>query len=497
MRDMTQCIVPAFIRGELVDQPLVEFGGRGGDASFLAPDPMTIVDRLPLRSGGMLADLYTLGFDDILDYLEELGERLRLDRNPLMRAALEASVPFADLTPPLLRSAYESAPDLFRRERVREHAERTIGIDYLEGWVEQPRLDGRTVGVRAFGARTLHIIAGNSPWVACMTIVRCAITRCDAIIKLPSNDPMTGVAIARTMAEMAPDHPITRHLAVAYWKGGHTAFEEKLYDPAHIEKILAWGGFASVKHVTRYIQPGLELISLDPKRSSTIIGPEAFADAATLDEVAARAAADIGMMNQQACSSARVVYVLSGSDAAGIERASRLGAKIYEKMVALPEAISTPAKRFDAELRGNLKALMMDDEYFRVFGKNDGRGAIIVSQEKEPVDWAPKLTDRVANIVPIDTLDEAVREMNSYTQTVGVYPESLKRELRDALALHGAQRIMSLGYAITSTEASPQDGIEPMRRMCRWITDDSCDPAVTPAGFQSVLASAPAAVPAE
>ncbi len=484
---MTDFVVPAYIRGELVEGPLVEFGGRGGDASFLAPDPMTFVDRLPLRSAGMMADLYKLSFEDILDYLEELGEKLRLDRNPLMREALEASVPFSDLTRPLLHSAYESAPDLFRRDRVIEHAQRSIGIDYLEGWVQEPRLDGRTVGIRAFGARTLHIIAGNSPWMACLTIVRCAIARCDAIIKLPSNDPMTGVAIARTMAEMAPDHPITKHLAVAYWKGGHVEIEEKLYDPNNMEKIVAWGGFASVKHVTRYIQPGLELISLDPKRSATVIGREAFESEAALDEVAARAAADIGMMNQNACSSARVVYVLSGSDEDGVERANDLGEKIYEKMLALPEEVSTPVKSFDPEVRAGLKALVMDDEYFKLFGRNDGRGAIIVSQEKEAVEWAPRLSGRVANIVPIDTLDEAIGEMNSYTQTVGVYPDSLKAEIRDALALHGAQRIMSLGYVITSTEASPQDGIEPMRRMVRWITDDTCVAETTPAAWEMVL----------
>lgn len=489
---MSEIIVPAFVRGELVEGPLVEFGGRGGDASFLAPDPLSFVDRLALRSPSMLTDLYTLSFADILDYLEELGENLRLDRNPLMQEALEASVPFSDLTRPLLRSAYETAHELFARDRVIEHAERSVGIDYLEGWVQQPRLDGRTVGIRAFGSRTLHIIAGNSPWMACLTIVRCAIARSDAIIKVPSNDPMTAGAIARTMARMAPDHPITKHLAVAYWKGGHVEVEEKICDPNSIEKIVAWGGFASVRHVTRYIQPGLELISLDPKRSATIIGAEAFASEEAIDEVAARAAADIGMMNQNACSSARVVYVLSGSDEDGVEKCNALGEKIYEKMLQLPEEVSTPVKAFDNEVRAELKALIMDDTYYRLIGRNDGRGAIIVSQESEAVDWAPKLCGRVANLVPIDSIDQAIREMNSYTQTVGVYPDSLKAGIRDALAIQGAQRIMSLGYVITSTEASPQDGIEPLRRMCRWITDDTCVPETTPAAWESVLAGAKA-----
>jgi len=67
---------------------------------------------------------------------------------------------------------------------------------------------------------------------------------------------------------MAPDHPITRHVSVAYWKGGDTAVEEHLYDPRRIEKIIAWGGFAGIKHLTQYLQPGLDLITLDPKHSA-------------------------------------------------------------------------------------------------------------------------------------------------------------------------------------------------------------------------------------
>lgn len=50
----------------------------------------------------------------------------------------------------------------------------------------------------------------------------------------------------------------------------------------------------SVKHATQYIQPGLELMSMDPK-----IGAEVFEDDARLDDVAVRLAADIGANNQE------------------------------------------------------------------------------------------------------------------------------------------------------------------------------------------------------
>src|ERR1700692_2603887 len=56
----------------------------------------------------------------------------------------------------------------------------------------------------------------------------------------------------------------------------------------------------SVKHATQYIQPGLELMSMDPKRSVSFIGAEVFEDDARLDDVAVRLAADIGANNQEA-----------------------------------------------------------------------------------------------------------------------------------------------------------------------------------------------------
>jgi hypothetical protein len=84
--------------------------------------------------------------------------------------------------------------------------------------------------------------------------------------------------------------------------------------------------------------------------------------------------------------------------------------------------------------------------------------------------------NRSSNIVPINESREALRGINSWTQTIGIYPESLKRELRQDLAHYGAQRLVSLGYAAHASQSLPQDGLEPVRRMIKWIVDDSCDP---------------------
>jgi hypothetical protein len=470
--------VPLFLRGQVIVDDLVSFGTRDGGAQFQAPDMAKYVERLPLKSPSGMADLYDVGFDEILDVLEALGDALDFDANTHLQEAYEASLLANVLPAEMMRNSYRVLRPIFSRQHVLEVAETQVGLDYLNGWVPQRLSDGRELRVRAFGSRVLHIPAGNGGLVSAVTILRSVITRCDTIIKAPSNDPLTAIAIARTLADVAPGHPITRHLAVGYWKGGDLAVEEVLYQPRYVEKIIAWGGLASVKHVTRYIQPGLELIALDPKRSATIIGAEAFTDDATMREVARRAAIDIGVANQEGCANARVIYALSGTDDAGLANANKLGEMIYRELIDLPQFISTPPLYPNRDLFEHLETSRMTEDFYRVFGGEQREGAIVVSQFDEPVDYAPMLSGRVANIVPVDGIDQVTKAVNAYTQTIGIYPESLKHQLRDILPLFGAQRLTSLGYACSVAIAMPQDAIEPIRRMCKWIVDEECDPEV-------------------
>lgn len=476
-------VAPAIIRGKVIDTDLMRFGGRNDDMEFLAPDPATIVGRLPLGNPNLMSDLYQLSVDDILDYLEELGKLLEFDRNAHLQAAFALAVKTAPTTPTLLRYGFSRLPGLFARSELEDMVAQ-IGREYLDGWVHTrttPR--GAKRHVRAFGARALHIVAGNSPILSAATMIRNAVARGDAIIKAPSNDPFTGIAVARTMIDFAPDHPITKHISIAYWKGGDEAFEAKLYQPHNIEKMVAWGGFSSIKHVAKYIQPGLELISLDPKRSISIIGPEAFDSDVAMDDVAQRVASDFGGQNQEVCASARVIYVLSGSDEDGIAKTEALASRAYEKLLGLPDYLSTkPKNGINRELMSSLDAASFLDDFYTVVGTQDGEGGVIVSKMPEPVDFAPSLTNRVANFVPVDSIEDILPRIDSYCQTIGIYPEKLTDGIQDRLALAGGQRLVTLGHAAGSLTGfgSPQDGIEPVRRLCKWIFREEADPEVTP-----------------
>ena len=126
--------------------------------------------------------------------------------------------------------------------------------------------------------------------------------------------------------------------------------------------------------------------------------------------------------------------------------------------------------------------MRLQDDWYHVIGGDDGEGAVIVSRLPEPVDFAAALNDRVANLVPVDELEEALAFFDAYTQTIGVYPEPLKAEVREFAGLRGGQRVVSLGFSCMPSFAGPQDALEPLRRLCRWVVDEHSDPGVQTPG---------------
>ena len=464
--------IPIILRGKVIKNYSQTFGGRNG-AKFITPEAKEYLKDIPLSNPSDMNDLYDLSVEDIIEYLSDLGKRLILDENEYLQKSYALACEASGLTAPVLKNTYKTLPLLFEPNTIKEMLEERIGIAYLDGWVPKRMSDNRIISIRAFGSKTVTILAGNVPTVSAASLIRSCATRCDSIYKLPSNDPLTCTALIQTMIDMEPNHPLTKHSSVLYWKGGDVEFEKRFYHPDNIEKIIAWGGFNSVRHISSYLQPGIDLITLDPKISISIIGRSAFEDERSMDIAAQRGAIDVGSFNQEACVNARIMYVQSGTDEAGIDKLNRFGNKMYQALINLPSHVSTAPKHFDENLKDQILGIQLDDEYYRVIGGNNNEGAVIVSQFDEPVDFTNQLCSRVVNLVPVDTIETALNSVNSYTQTVGVYPESLKTKVRNFLPFYGVQRVVSLGFAAHGSLATPQDAIEPLRRMCKWITDES------------------------
>jgi hypothetical protein len=472
--------IPIISRGRIIlpsADDAVEFKGRGG-ASFRSPDPHNHVHDLVLGNTALLGDLNGAPMREVIDFLAEVGKRLRLEDNAYLQQSFALALKAGGLAEPILRGVYDDLPKMFDPAGLTELAEATIGIKYLDGWVPGRGAHGN-VRVRAVGTRQLHITAGNVPVVAALTIVRGALTKSDILIKSPSNDPLTANAIARTMIELDASHPVTRHVAVAYWKGGDEFMESQIVRTSRIDKITAWGGMSSVKHIQKFLSPGIDLTALNPKYSMSLIGRETFESEAALQEAATGLAVIAGFYNQTACANTRIVYVESDTDEESLERVIELGRRMLAAYKGLPEVISTPAAGRNRELDAEMDAVALDDDFYHVEGDTLD-GGFVVSKFADRVDFYDKLNNRVVNFVPLPDLLEAVKWCDDTTQTVGVYPEAARDRLLDAFSLCGVQRMVPLSGGDpmkifkemhTLPPGMPHDGIEPMRRNVRWVID--------------------------
>jgi hypothetical protein len=206
---------------------------------------------------------------------------------------------------------------------------------------------------------------------------------------------------------------------------------------------------------------------------ASIVGGEALQTEKMMGEAAKRIAADVATGNQTACSACRMVYVTCGTDEDGVQKLKKLGQLTYDAMLRLPESLTTKPKRYDPELRRQVDTLRLSDDFYTVIGGRNDEGAVLVSHSSDRVEFWEYLADRTVNLIPVDTLDEVLEVVDAYTQTVGIFPESLREVVRHKCALHGAQRFVSLGYAFNGPGlVGPQDGIEPMRRLVKWIISE-------------------------
>ncbi|OLS26013.1 MAG: hypothetical protein HeimC3_12870 [Candidatus Heimdallarchaeota archaeon LC_3] len=457
--------LPWLVRGKEILENMVEYPVRYGKRTILTPDAKLLWSELVCASNN-LRDIHELLLSEIINFLVKVGHALNIDSNKYLQRAIDLSIDASNLTEPIIKSSYYMLQELFSIPSLTGMI-RPVGYEYMDGWVKRPTSFGEA-SIKAVGVRTLHIPAGNVPAISALSIINGALTKGDTLIKLPSNDPVTGWAILRTMIDVDPNHPVTKHMSVAYWKGGDTVVEKELINSTRIEKIVAWGGHNSIAHIKSLIGPGIDLVTLDPKFSISVITKEAFMQD-NWNRAARRAAQDVGYFNQDACLSSKVIYVETDP-----EKAMTFGKMVYNYLTSDSLELSSKPKSYPLALKQELDSIRYLDE-FEVYGGDQGEGAVIVSKEYlSKVDFANRLCSKTVNIVPIESISDMLPEINVTTQTIGIYPESVKMNYRDDFIRAGAQRIVTLGGAAKGMIGMPQDGLELARRMVKWVVDESC-----------------------
>jgi hypothetical protein len=453
--------VPHIIAGRIVEDYAQEYSGSADGLPFTTP---TIdLDGL-FHPRTELPPAYHLSTEEIIEFLVATGERLSLDSNKWLADAVDATAYANPLDRRVLENIYRGITFFFQRETLEFEIEHALGgRDVLDSWKEVVDVTGRTVRVRAFPSRMVHILAGNSPGVAASSITRSALSKSLSVLKLPSNDLFTASAILRTMAEIDPDHPVLRSFSAVYWRGGDADVENFLYRPQFFDKIVVWGGESAVRNVTKYLGPGIQMIAFDPKVSISLIGHETHASEETLQEVANLAATDVQLLDQEACAASRFQFV-EGT----VEQVDRYCEVLCEQMHVDREMGSAKAVPPPPEVVEEVEALRFFEPMYRVWGDTQGGGLVLRSPE--PVTFHP--IGKVVNVIRVDNLTDALGFANPATQTVGVWPSARKAEVRDHLCATGVQRVIMLGDGEKMFPGLPHDGFIPLHRFVNWVADE-------------------------
>lgn len=455
---------PFFIQGKVVEGTDQVHRSRDLGVDFATP-------KLDLNSlvhpRTEVPPLLNTPLAEIIDFLHEAGQKLADPNNPHVQPTIERMAKVSLQPRTAIEYMIQNAAEYLDKRSLTELVEQNFpNPKALDEWVPKTDHTGRRSFVRAYAPRLIHVLPGNAPAQGVRSIAQSVLVKSVSLFKMASGDPFSTVAFLRTLAEVDPDHAVVRSLSAVYWRGGDESVEKVLFRPQYFDKLVAWGGGDAINSVMKYIGPGFQLVSFDPKTSISMVGKEAFADEETMIRAATLNARDVAMANQEACVCSRFTFI--EADEADADRYS----KVLAEQIRVDLMGEGTPRPLEADLKEQIETLRMMDDDYSVFGKLDGRGVAIRSDE--PVDFHP--LRKTSNVVTVASLDEAMKYVNVATQTVGVFPFDRMPELRDRLASGGAQRVVRLGEAGPSTIGNPHDAMYPLHRFVHWMAnEDGCE----------------------
>lgn len=455
---------PFFIRGKVVEGADQIHRSRDLGVDFATP---ALDLNALVHPRTELPPLLNTPVAEIIDFLAEAGQRLADKSNPYVEACIDRMAKVSLQPRTAVEFMVRTAADYLDKRSLWELVEQNFpNPKALDEWVPHTDHQGRRSYIRAFPPRLIHVLPGNAPGQGIRSIAQSALVKAVNVFKMASADPFSTVAFLRTMADIDPEHPVVRSMSAIYWRGGDDHVERVLYRPQYFDKLVAWGGGDAINNVMKYIGPGFQLVSFDPKTSISMVGREAFASEAAMVEAATLNASDVAMANQEACVCSRFTFI-----EATPEQADRY-CKVLAEQIRIDRMGEGTPRPLEMDLKEQIETLRMMDEDYAVFGALDGRGVAIRSDE--PVDFHP--LRKTSNVVCVPSLMEAIKYVNVATQTVGVYPFHRMPELRDHLASGGAQRVVRLGEAGPSAIGNPHDAMYPLHRFVHWMAnEDGCE----------------------
>jgi hypothetical protein len=432
-----------------------------GEYIYQVMPPLKAEDLIEKDFDRLTETLYSLSVYAILDYLDKILDYLCKNRKLISRITQLYSTT-SEYPDALLEKWFASLTTMINRENARQMIDAELSYDgkpgsaFLNGWVKVKDEAGY---IRAMPTRQLHITAGNVPEVPIISSLRAVLTKSAAVIKLPYGAILPGAMLALAAYEAAPDHPITQNLSMVYWQGGDDNIENMLFAPGAFDRIVVWGGPATIAEVQSKT-PFTKTISLNPRYGISLIGKEAFSG--KLKETIDKALPDVTAYNQKACISSLVHYV-EGSEEQANEYADCLQQALKSHDDKTPNFTSPEAK---GQVKRMKRGRYADAKWYLNYNGDDFiSGAVVMTGEFDILDHP---SSRLIIVRPVAKLDDALKYISQNVSAVGVFPEERRLELKDRILARGVSSVLPLGQCEKVFAGMPHDGMMILNQLVDW-----------------------------
>jgi hypothetical protein len=460
------------LREPIIDRATMQETGAWQYQVLARLDPLELIER---DEKELVSALYALPFSEIIAYLNGLTAVLE-ENADLVARVRELSRKTAQHPDLFHDAAFQAFPLILSADVASATVDAELawkgipGRRFLDGWVDVDAelfpgitalLGGQIFGdvdlgenraqLRAMPTRQLHITAGNAPAIPVFSLLRAIATKGAAVIKSPAGALVPGAVAALAAASFAPDHPITKHLSLVYWRGGDRAVEDVLLSPMAFDRIVVWGAPEAVKSV----QARTELtrtITFNPRYGLSMIGKEAFSGG-SLREIAIKTSIDALIWNQKACIASFVQYV-EGTREQAEAFALELSRVIGEWNDHVPNWMPPSAA---GSLRRMRRGKYMDAKWLPNVVVMDGK-----------FDMLDHPMSRTMIVRRVDRLEDVIQTLHHGVASIGIYPEPRRLALRDLAMARGVSNVLPLGQVERTFGGMPHDGMRVLGDLVDW-----------------------------
>ncbi|MCH8191334.1 MAG: acyl-CoA reductase [Chloroflexi bacterium] len=439
------------------------------DATFGEP-PQEACLRLPVVTEALLQEtaagivdardayLAELPVDRVVDVIDAAVGRWLDPGYHLRRKAVETLPAVTGYSPAMLERGLPETMRPFRRDGL---------LDLLRSELGDPSvLDGAG---RPSGPRlTTIVLAGNVPAVAVESLVHALLLKSACLLKASSRDPVFPALFAQSLAEVDPE--LGAAVAVTWWKGGTADLDRAAL--AGADAVIAYGGSDAIDALRGLAPSSARFVDYGPRISFAAVGRDALARG-KLDELAAGAALDVSLFDQQGCVAPHAIYVERGGETAPLEFARALAGAMqdFERSCPRGRLTAEEAARIQ-QLRGAWQMRQAAGQGVALF-ESEGSTAWTVAYDEAAFELRPSCLNRVVTVVPVDDLarlPEAVASMGPLLQSLGLATSQDRvRSLAPALARAGVTRLCPIGRMQFPPATWRHDGRHNLLPLLRWL----------------------------